>query len=95
MIHQAQKALSVLLLAMLVPLTAQADTKEVIDAQTAQALDRLRGYNDQAAELLEQAAGVLVFPDVVKMGFGVGGQYGEGVLQVFQHPCSQAKRSTI
>jgi len=70
------------LAAMTVSLTALADSKAVIDAQTAQALDRLREYNGEAAGLLEEAAGVLVFPDVVKMGFGVGGQYGEGVLQI-------------
>jgi lipid-binding SYLF domain-containing protein len=86
MIQQFTKRVAVLLLALLLPTAVLADSKEVIDAQAAQALDRLRDYNAQATELLSQAKGVLVFPDVVKMGFGVGGQYGEGVLQVDGEP---------
>lgn len=38
------------------------------------------------AVLLERASGVLVFPEVVKMGFGVGGQYGEGPLLIKGEP---------
>ena len=86
MIEQLTKSALSLVFALLLPVAALADTKDVIDAQAAQALDRLRDYNGQAAELLSQAKGVLVFPDVVKMGFGVGGQYGEGVLQVDGEP---------
>ena len=86
MIRQLVKTASALLFALLLPLSALADTREEIDAQAAQALVRLRDYNVQAAELLAKAKGVLVFPDVVKMGFGVGGQYGEGVLQVDGEP---------
>jgi lipid-binding SYLF domain-containing protein len=33
-----------------------------------------------ARELANKAAGILVFPSVVKAGFGIGGEYGEGVL---------------
>lgn len=32
--------------------------------------------------LISQAAGVLVFPTIVKAGFGIGGEYGEGELLV-------------
>lgn len=32
--------------------------------------------------LVAQAKGVLVFPDVIKAGIGVGGEYGEGALLV-------------
>ncbi|MBL4621754.1 MAG: hypothetical protein JKY89_05075 [Immundisolibacteraceae bacterium] len=31
---------------------------------------------------LKKAHGVLVFPKVIKAGFGIGGEYGEGALQV-------------
>ncbi len=86
MVPKAMKAFLALLVVSLLPLTAMADTKAAIDAQATKALDRLRGYNAQAAELLTEAKGVLIFPDVVKMGFGVGGQYGEGVLQVGGEP---------
>lgn len=34
------------------------------------------------AEFLQKAEGVLVFPDVVKAGFVVGGEYGEGALRI-------------
>ena len=30
----------------------------------------------------DSAKGVLVFPDVIKAGFGIGGEYGEGELRV-------------
>lgn len=33
-------------------------------------------------EFLAKANGVLVFPRVIKAGFGVGGEYGEGALRV-------------
>lgn len=60
---------------------AAADDKAMIDANTARALDWLRDSED-TAQLLERAAGVLVFPDIVEMGFGVGGEFGEGSLLV-------------
>ena len=43
---------------------------------------------DGAEEFLRTAAGVLIFPDVVKLGFGAGGEYGEGVLLVDGKPDS-------
>ena len=33
-----------------------------------------------ARELASKATGILVFPSVVKAGFGFGGEYGEGIL---------------
>jgi lipid-binding SYLF domain-containing protein len=33
-------------------------------------------------ELANQAVGILVFPTVVKAGFGIGGEYGEGALHI-------------
>ncbi|MGH6865074.1 MAG: YSC84-related protein [Methyloceanibacter sp.] len=35
-----------------------------------------------AREVANKAAGILVFPSVVKAGFGLGGEYGEGMLIV-------------
>lgn len=34
------------------------------------------------AEFLEKAKGILVFPSVIKAGFFIGGEYGEGALRV-------------
>src|SRR5262249_5902631 len=35
-----------------------------------------------ARELSARATGVLVFPTIIKAGFGVGGEYGEGAMRV-------------
>ena len=35
-----------------------------------------------AAELSKVAKGILVYPDVIKAGLVIGGQYGEGALRV-------------
>lgn len=34
-----------------------------------------------AQELANKAVGILVFPSVIKAGFGIGGEYGEGALR--------------
>ena len=59
-----------------------ADDKAMIDANTQRALAWMRTSGGDTAKLLERAAGVLVFPDIVEMGFGAGGQFGEGALLV-------------
>ncbi len=43
---------------------------------------RVRGAQDLSA----RAAGILVFPSVVKAGMGIGGEYGEGALLVGGRP---------
>jgi lipid-binding SYLF domain-containing protein len=37
-------------------------------------------------ELGSKAAGILLFPSVVKAGFGLGGEYGEGLLLIHGKP---------
>ncbi len=66
----------------------RADSKETIDSGSVAALEELRKHTGKAGGLLDQAAGVLVFPDIVKMGFGVGGEFGEGTLLVPGKPTS-------
>jgi len=66
----------------------RADSREKIDLGTREALAKLREHAPQAGDLLDQAAGVLVFPDIVKLGSGVGGEYGEGSLLVEGQPTS-------
>ncbi len=60
----------------------RADDKAMIDANTERALNWLRATGVHTEQLLERAAGVLIFPDIVEMGFGVGGEFGEGSLMV-------------
>ncbi len=51
------------------------------DRAAAFALRKLISENPAARELNEKAVAVLVFPKIVKVGFLLGGAYGEGVLQ--------------
>jgi lipid-binding SYLF domain-containing protein len=58
-----------------------ADARE-INASVNATLDRFYRQIPGARELSARATGVLVFPTVLKAGFGVGGEYGEGAMRV-------------
>jgi lipid-binding SYLF domain-containing protein len=62
-------------------LAKAASASEINDAANA-TLRSFVAQNPSARELGRKAAGVLVFPSVIKGGFWVGGEYGEGVLIV-------------
>jgi lipid-binding SYLF domain-containing protein len=64
------------------PATAGAATAQEIDKEVALALEKLYASTPAARELAKISKAVLVFPDVVKAGLIVGGQYGEGALLV-------------
>ena len=49
-----------------------------VDATLQQLYWRVRG----SRRLIARAAGVLVFPTIVKAGIGIGGEYGEGALLI-------------
>ena len=51
-----------------------------IDAAANETLHSFVRQTPGARELANKAAGILVFPDVVKAGIGLGGEYGEGIL---------------
>ena len=59
--------------------TAAASTAE-IDRDVTSALENLYAKSASAKSLGQKAKGILVFPSIVKGGFVVGGQYGEGAL---------------
>lgn len=59
---------------------AGAATAEKIDRDAKSALENLYSKSPAAKALGEKAKGILVFPHIVKGGFIVGGQYGEGAL---------------
>ena len=61
---------------------ALAESKEVIDAQVNEAKAELFKLSSGAKDLSAKAAGILWFPKVTKGGIGIGGEYGEGALQV-------------
>jgi lipid-binding SYLF domain-containing protein len=66
----------------LVSLPAFADTAAEIDAEVVAAKAKLFAGSPEALELSKSSKGLLVFPDVVKAGLIIGGQYGEGALLV-------------
>jgi lipid-binding SYLF domain-containing protein len=60
---------------------ATAASATEIDAKSDLALNSLLADSETAQAVAEKAVAVLVFPQIVKAGFGVGGQYGEGALR--------------
>lgn len=67
---------------LLSPSGAFAASAEEIDASVNESLDLFAERVDGARNFLDQAAGYLVFPRVIKVGVGVGGETGEGALIV-------------
>ncbi|WP_116367181.1 hypothetical protein [Parahaliea mediterranea] len=65
---------------------AQADDRTEIESKSKIALDKLRQHAREIDKLIDRASGVLVFPDVVEMGFGERGRYGEGALLIKGEP---------
>ena len=61
---------------------AQAASKQEIDAKVREAISDFYRHTSAGKELAQKAAGMLVFPEVIKAGIGVGGEYGEGALLV-------------
>lgn len=82
--HFHSRSVTVLFTACLTLFTgfSQADSREEIDARVEQALTDLYQHSSAAKELAYRAAGVLVFPHIIKGGFILGGEYGEGALVI-------------
>jgi lipid-binding SYLF domain-containing protein len=64
------------------PVSASAGTAAEIDAAIVESLKVFSEQVDDSDVFLNQAAGYLVFPRVIKLGFGVGGEGGEGALRI-------------
>lgn len=64
----------------LLPAAAFPDTAAELDAAVSEALAAFAEEVDGAAVFLDNAAGYLVFPRVIKVGLGIGGETGEGAL---------------
>lgn len=62
--------------------TAYAASATEINIGVSATLERFRSDIAGGDEFLKQAKGVLVFPSIIKAGFGIGGEYGEGALQI-------------
>ncbi len=84
--HEALcRALAVLffsLLSLIFLSEAVAGSARSIDYDVNEALENFDKEVRGSKEFLKKAKGVLVFPTVVKAGFGIGGEYGEGALRI-------------
>jgi lipid-binding SYLF domain-containing protein len=78
----ALTAFAGILLSMIFPNTATAASAKEIDIKADAALERFYKEVGSGKEFIKNADGVLVFPSVVKAGFGIGGEYGEGALRI-------------
>lgn len=75
-------ALLLAVVALAAPRISLAATAGEIDRDVDGALQTLYRTTPAAKNLAKIAKGVLVFPDIIKAGLIVGGQYGEGALRV-------------
>lgn len=70
------------LLSFTVASSSYAASASEIDIKVDEALKRFQKEVSGGDRFLEKATGVLVFPDIIKAGFGIGGEYGEGALRI-------------
>jgi len=62
--------------------SAIAGSARSIDFDVDEALANFKKEVRGSKNFLKSAKGVLVFPTVIKAGFGIGGEYGEGALRI-------------
>jgi lipid-binding SYLF domain-containing protein len=68
------------------PPRSEAASAAEINAEANATLHSFIRQNPGAQELGNKAAGVLVFPSLLKAGFGFGGEYGVGLLLIHGRP---------
>lgn len=61
---------------------ATAETAAELDADVNNAYQKLMSSSPAAKQIASVSKGVLVFPEIVKAGLVIGGQYGKGALRV-------------
>ncbi|HEY6103159.1 MAG TPA: YSC84-related protein [bacterium] len=69
---------ALLMLAPMAEARSAADVNAGVDRALKQFITQIKG----AQQLLTTAKGVLVFPDVIKAGAGIGAEFGEGALRI-------------
>jgi lipid-binding SYLF domain-containing protein len=62
--------------------TATAASAQDIDRKVDAAIERFHADVAGGRDYTQKAKGILVFPSVVKAGFGIGGEYGTGALRI-------------
>ena len=73
------------------PGRASAATAAQLNADGKAALNRLYAHSDRARRYARDARAILVFPKIIKAGFMIGGQGGEGVLFMGGKPAGYYK----
>ncbi len=68
--------------AALTAMPSRAASKAEIDARVHEAIQDLYKTSPAAKELTAKSTGMIVFPNILKAGLGIGGEYGEGALLV-------------
>jgi lipid-binding SYLF domain-containing protein len=71
-----------LIFSFMLPVTAFAANAAEIDIKVDETLKRFKQEVPGGDRYLAKAKGALVFPNVIKAGFGIGGEYGEGALRI-------------
>ena len=80
---KAFKIVSLFLVLLVVfPLSVFAKSAAVIDARADMAISQFYTEVKGSEVFLQKVEGYLVFPEVIKAGIGIGGEFGEGVLRV-------------
>jgi len=76
-------AVSLLIISMgLFTTTSFAKTAKEINSEVNVALELFSQHVKGGKEFLRSAKGVLIIPNIVKAGLGIGGEYGEGALKI-------------
>jgi lipid-binding SYLF domain-containing protein len=76
------QSLLLLFIILLPILSAHAASESEINSKVSEALQTLYSTAPGSKALASNAKGILVFPDIVKAGLIVGGQYGDGALRI-------------
>ena len=61
---------------------AYSETAKEIDVSVDVTLERFDKEVPGGSSFIKKAKGILVFPSVIKVGIGIGGEYGEGALRI-------------
>ena len=67
---------------LVVPASLYAASAAVIDVSVDETLEIFKSDVNGSEVFLNQAAGILVFPRVIKVGIAIGGETGEGALRI-------------
>jgi len=84
--NKAFAVLFISVLSLIFASSAVAGSTRSIDVDVDEALANFEKKVGGSKEFLKKAKGVLVFPSVIKAGFGIGGEYGEGALRINGKP---------